>query len=172
MLSRSLTASLLVATLLISACAHNTRATDLNGNQDTLQPSFVEASWSGRISLQVQGDTPQAFFASFELKGSANSGELALISPLGNILALMRWTPTGATLEQGGTLQRFSSTDELLAQATGASVRISALFDWLEGKNTDASGWLADLSQLGNGRITAKRISPTPQADLQIVLDK
>ena len=84
----------------------------------------------------------------------------------------MRWTPSEALLEQNGSIRRFASTDELLAQTTGAAVPVSALFDWLGGKNTAAPGWAADLSQQGNGRVSAKRTAPAPQADLRIVLDK
>jgi outer membrane lipoprotein LolB len=84
----------------------------------------------------------------------------------------MRWTPTEAVLEENGSIKRFASTDALLAQTTGAAVPASALFDWLDGKNTPAAGWTADLSQQANGRITAKRTAPAPPADLRIVLDK
>ena len=122
--------------------------------------------------MQVQSEPAQAFFAGFELKGQADTGELTLTSPLGNILGIMRWTPLDATLEQGGNIRRFASTDDLLAQTTGAAIPISALFDWLGGKNVAAPGWAADLSQLDNGRITAQRTNPAPQANLRIVLDK
>jgi outer membrane lipoprotein LolB len=95
-----------------------------------------------------------------------------LTSPLGSILGIMRWSPTEAVLEQNGSIKRFASTDELLAQTTGAAVPVSALFDWLGGKNTPTPGWTADLSQQSNGRITAQRTNPLPSANLRIVLDK
>jgi outer membrane lipoprotein LolB len=168
MISRALLCSLLSAMLLISGCAHQQGASRQNSLINEEKPSF----WAGRISLQIQSDPVQAFFAGFELKGRADAGELTLISPLGSILGVMRWSPGEAILIQGGSVQRFASTNELLAQATGAAVPVSALFDWLAGKNTPAPGWLADLSQQSNGRITAKRVDPAPQADLRIVLDK
>ena len=169
---RTLMACLLSATVLGAACAHKTMATGPNDPQNAGQTAAPPAYWAGRISLQIQSEPPQALYASFELKGQADDGELALISPLGSILGMMRWTPLEATLEQGGTTRRFASTDELLAQATGAAVPVSALFDWLAGINTTAPGWVADLSQQVNGRISAKRSFPAPQADLRIVLDK
>ena len=165
---RALLSSLLIATFLIAGCAYKQGATSINNAKNEEKISF----WAGRISLQIQSDPVQAFFAAFELKGHSDSGELTLISPLGSILGIMRWSPTEATLEQNGSTKRFTSTDELLTQTTGAAVPVSALFDWLGGKNTIAPGWVADLSQQGNGRITAKRTSPAPQADLRIVLDK
>ena len=165
---RCLMACVLSATVLGASCAHKTGATGTN----LFENVAPEAYWAGRISLQIHSEPPQAFYASFELKGRADHGELALISPLGSILGMMRWTPLEATLEQGDSTRRFASTDELLAQATGAAVPLSALFDWLAGINTTTPGWVADLSQQGNGRISAKRSSPAPQADLRIVLDK
>lgn len=164
----ALLCSLLIAIFLVAGCAYKKRVTSTNDVQNEVKTSF----WAGRISLQIQSDPAQAFFAAFELKGQADNGELTLISPLGNILGVMRWSPGEATLMQGGNVTRFASTDELLAQTTGAAVPVSALFDWLNGKNTPTPGWLADLSQQGNGRVAAKRIDPAPQADLRIVLDK
>ena len=79
----------LFATLLIAACAHKQGATGINDTQNEVKNSF----WAGRISLQVQSEPVQAFFAGFELKGQAETGELTLISPLGSILAVMRWSP-------------------------------------------------------------------------------
>ncbi len=84
----------------------------------------------------------------------------------------MRWSPAEAVLEQGGVSKRFASTDELLAQTTGAAIPLPALFDWLRGVNTPAPGWNADLSQHSAGRISAKRTAPAPQAELRLVLDK
>ena len=165
---RALLSSLLIATFLIAGCAQKQGNTSINNAQNEEKISF----WAGRISLQIQSEPVQGFFAAFELKGRSDVGELTLISPLGSILGIMRWSPTEAMLEQNGSTKRFASTDELLTQTTGAAVPVSALFDWLGVKNTTTPGWTADLSQQGNGRITAKRISPTPQADLRIVLDK
>ena len=168
MTSRALLFSLVSAIFFIAGCAHKMDATGTNNIKKEAETAF----WAGRISMQVQSDPVQAFFAGFELKGQADIGELTLISPLGSILGVMRWTPTEATLDQGGSIQRFATTNELLAQATGAAVPISALFDWLGGKNTTAPGWTADLSQRVNGRITAQRTEPSPQANLRIVLDR
>ena len=153
---------------LVAGCAYKQGATDTNDAQNKVKTSF----WAGRISLQIQSEPAQAFFAGFELKGQAENGELTLISPLGSILGIMRWSPGEATLTQGGSTKRFLSTDELLAQTTGAAIPVSALFDWLDGKDTPTPGWMVDLSQQSNGRIAAKRVAPTPQADLRIILDK
>ena len=160
------------AMFLVAGCAVNTTATGINDAQNEPKIALLQSFWAGRISLQIQSEPAQAFFAAFELKGSAEQGELALISPLGSTLAVIKWSPAEATLLQGGVTKSFASTDELLAQSTGAALPLPALFDWLAGKDTPTPGWLADLSQQGSGRITATRAAPSPRADLRVVLDK
>jgi outer membrane lipoprotein LolB len=155
----------LFAAFFIAGCAQLPRAAAQEGVKSEL--------WTGRISLQVQSEPPQSFSASFELKGRAERGELSLISPLGNVLGVLRWSPGEALLDSGnGKVQRFASVDELMAQATGAAVPLDALFAWLQGDNAAASGWSADLSRQKEGRISAKRSAPAPQADLRVVLDQ
>ena len=153
------------AAFFIAGCAQLPRA----AAQDGVKSEF----WTGRISLQVQSEPPQSFSASFELKGRAERGELSLISPLGNVLGVLRWSHDEAVLDSGnGKVQRFASVDELMTQATGAAVPLDALFAWLQGDNAAASGWSADLSRQKEGRISAKRTEPAPQADLRVVLDQ
>jgi len=128
--------------------------------------------WTGRLSLLIQSDPTQSFSAGFELTGQAEKGDLTLTSPLGTVLGRLRWSPGEAVLESGGAVRRFASAEALLEQTTGAALPLTALFDWLEGKNTVLNGWAADLSQQGQGRIAAKRVDPSPQADLRIILDQ
>lgn len=158
----------LFAINLIAACAHKKDATGLNDINSTVSTG----PWTGRISLKVQSEPAQAFFAGFELKGQANVGELTLTNPLGGILGVIRWSSTSATLESAQAPKRFASVDELLAQTTGAVIPIAALFDWLAGKQTNLDGWIADLSQRAEGRIQASRLSPEPQAQLRLILDR
>lgn len=160
--STALLASLLFTMFLIAGCTTPPRATSQNDGKNSF--------WTGRISLQVQSEPPQAFFAGFELKGNPAQGELTLNSPLGNSLAVLRWSPQEAVLDSGNQIQRFASVDELMEKATGAAVPLPALFDWLDGKNTAAQGWSADLSQQAEGRISASRTTPQPRSDLRIVL--
>ena len=47
-------------------------------------PAGEEDAWNGRIALQVEGQASQSFSAIFELRGNAQTGGLALISPLGS----------------------------------------------------------------------------------------
>lgn len=157
-----LASSLVFALFLIAGCAQLPRAEAPNDSKVQI--------WSGRISLQVQSEPVQAFFAGFELRGNPDQGELALNSPLGTSLAVLRWSPGEAVLDSGGQLQRFDSVDALIEKATGAAVPLPALFDWLAGKNTALAGWSADLTQHAGGRISASRTAPQPRTDLRIVL--
>ena len=160
--------SCLSAINLVAGCAHKTSATAQT--DDISKPDL--GVWAGRISLKVQSDPPQAFFAGFELKGQPDSGELTLISPLGSILGVLSWTPSSANLQSAQGVKRADTVDELLEQATGASIPTAALFDWLAGKQTMISSWTADLSQHSAGRIVATRALPLPQVELRIVLDR
>ena len=162
---------LLLATLFVASCAYKTGFTGINDARTEAKSGALPTFWAGRIGLQVQSEPPQAFFAGFELKGQANSGELTLISPLGSIAGIVRWSPFEALLEQGSNTRRFASSDELLAHITGAAIPMSALFDWLAGIDTPPPGWVADLSKQPDGRISARRINPAPAADLRIVLN-
>ena len=154
----------LIATFLIAGCARKIYRSDLIDAEKKL--------WAGRISLQIQSDPVQAFFAGFELKGRSERGELTLTSPIGNVLGIMRWSPDEAVLESGNEIKRFTSVDALLEQTTGAAIPVAALFDWLRGENTQLNGWSADLSELNIGRIVATRTEPAPQTRLRIVLDQ
>ncbi|MDB5965589.1 MAG: putative lipoprotein [Polaromonas sp.] len=150
--------------VLIAGCAHRTGAPAINDPQNGL--------WSGRIGVQIQSQPPQSFFAGFELKGQAGNGELVLTSPIGSTLARMRWSADEAVLESGQDVRRYPTVDALLEQTTGAAIPVSALFDWLGGKDTRLNGWSADLAQQPQGKITAQRLNPSPQVDLRIVLDQ
>lgn len=124
--------------------------------------------WSGRLALQIEEESAQSFSALFELEGSEDQGELILLSPLGNTLGKLKWSSEGATLQAGQQQQTSHSLDALLAQVTGEAIPIKAIFDWLRGIETNAAGWVADLSALSQGRITAQRSDPKPKAILRI----
>lgn len=155
----------LFAIFLIAGCAHPISATTPNDAKKEF--------WAGRISLHVKSEPEQSFSAGFELKGQPERGELTLISPLGNVLGVLRWSPGQAELDSGNRpVQHFDSIDALMAHATGAALPLSALFAWLQGDNASASGWLADLSRQPEGRISARRTQPAPEADLRVVLER
>ena len=140
------------------------------------QPPQVQGqartAWSGRLALQVEDQAAQSFSAGFELQGSAESGELTLFTPLGSVLAHMDWAPGHARLQSSGEVRKSDSLQSLLAQTLGTPIPVAALFSWLQGTQTTASGWQADLTALDNGRLVATRYEPVPQAVLRVVFER
>ncbi|MFS2100627.1 lipoprotein insertase outer membrane protein LolB [Variovorax sp. Varisp85] len=152
-----------VALLAVAGCAQ------LSGGPSTRPPSD---SWSGRMSLRIDSEPVQTFAALFELRGSAETGDLTLTTPIGSTLAQLHWAPGEALLKDGSKTRRFDSVDALIEAATGAAIPVGALFGWLAGRNDPVPGWKPDLAQLGNGRLQAVRESPSPRADLRIVFER
>ena len=151
------------AAVILSACAVAPPAAGLAPG-DVLR--------TGRLALSVPDRPDQSFSAGFELRGRPAQGELLLLSPIGGTVAALHWRPGSATLETPGRqAQQFPSLDAMVEQATGASMPIAALFDWLAGTATPVTGWEPDLSGLPDGRIRARRTEPPPEADLRVVLD-
>lgn len=143
---------------LLAACASTPKP---------VQPG--ESAWSGRLALTVDSQPPQSFSAGFDLRGSPSAGELQLVSPLGNTLALVVWNPGGAELRQGGQITRRGSLDELTTELSGTAVPVAALFGWLKGQTGEVPGWQADLTRQAEGRLTARRTQPLPTAELRVV---
>jgi outer membrane lipoprotein LolB len=135
-------------------------------------PADASTFWSGRLALQLHSTPPQNWSASFELQGSAEQGQMVLLSPIGTTLARLSWTPHAAVLEQGPDKTESSSLQSLSQRLTGTDLPMAALFDWLAGKAADAPGWQVDLSGHPQGRLTAQRSLPAPAAVLRIVLDR
>lgn len=127
--------------------------------------------WTGRLALTVASEPPQSFSAAYELTGTAQSGQLDLLSPLGSILAVLQWSPGEALLRQGDQLTRFDSLATLTERVTGAALPVTALFAWLRGENVAADGWRADISRIAEGRLQAQRLQPLPTAELRLVVD-
>ena len=148
--------------ILLAGCASPPRA---------VQPPQGSNAWSGRLALKVESDQAQSFSAGFDLKGDAQTGELTLYSPLGGTFAQLEWSPKDAKLRSNGTERRFESLESLVTNATGADIPIGSIFKWLAGENTSVDGWQADLRELHNGRLIARRTLPAPLLELRLVLE-
>jgi outer membrane lipoprotein LolB len=151
----------LTSALLVAGCA-----------TPRLSPVDANAYWSGRMAIRVLKDPPESLSAGFELQGSANAGEMVLLSPIGTTLARLDWTPQGAHLAQGQQQVSSPSLQKLGARLTGTELPIAALFEWLAGRPAEAPGWQVDLSAHAQGRISAERREPSPGAVLRIALDR
>jgi outer membrane lipoprotein LolB len=137
-----------------------------------MTPIDTSAYWSGRMAIQVLKDPPESLSASFELQGSARTGEMLLLSPLGTTLARLEWNPQWARLEQGSERLESTSLQKLGARLTGTELPIAALFEWLAGHPAETPGWQVDLSAHAQGRITAERSAPAPGTVLRILLNR
>jgi outer membrane lipoprotein LolB len=174
-------AGLIFAINLIAGCAINTPARDkLDVNNANLNEKPAASSYQGRLSVRIASDPPQSLYAGFSLNGDAQTGDLTLNSPLGNSIAQLSWTPQSAVLKANNETKEYPSASALIENVTGTAIPLSALFDWLAGKNTAAQGWEIDLSAMKTEnpnnettqRLVAKRTSPLPSAELRIALDK
>lgn len=156
---------LLFAIISIAGCATPKRAAS------TLD---ADSHWQGRIAIKVLSTPSQAFSSDFELDGRAEAGTLALLSPLGTTVAQMEWAHGMAQLRHAGDVQHFDSLTALARQATGTELPVAALLDWLRGTATPAPGWDADLSQLPQGRLQARRSADqdAPAVELRIILER
>jgi outer membrane lipoprotein LolB len=161
---RVVSGAFLLALFFIAGCAQQPLA------KAPGQPDI--SSWRGRLALRIDSPEPQSFFASFELTGHARAGELLLSGPLGSAIASLNWTPQAAFLRSNGDTRQFESLDALAAEVTGTAIPIAALFQWLNGQDAVTAGWQADLSQLTQGRITARRTQPAPAAELRLILEQ
>ncbi len=140
-------------------------------NNGQLQSRQTGQHWQGRIGINVSEPQPQSFSAHFELDGDAETGTLRLATPLGTTLAFMQWAPGSAMLTSTGAPRRFESLSALTQASLGLDVPIAALFDWLQGTASPATYWEADLSEISNGKLTAKRTAPDMRAEIKLLME-
>lgn len=165
--SASISALVVTFAMVLAGCAQPLR---LPANAETVQGAPV-SHWTGRLSLRVESEPPEAFSAGFDLDGNADQGRLLLTSPLGNALGQVQWRPGLARLEQSGKTVERSDLETLTRDMGGAALPVSAMFDWLTGRERQVSGWQVDLSDHASGRVSARRVSPLPVAELKIVFE-
>lgn len=113
----------------------------------------------------------QSFSAAFDLSGTPDAGELTFFTPLGSTAAAIRWRAELATLESQGDTRTYPGLAPLIQNLLGTDVPVRALFAWLEGRGIPADGWEVDLTQFTQGKISAQRLTPLPQAQLRLVLE-
>ena len=163
LLSRRTLLGTLAAASVLSACS--------------ITPPAVPAgtpAWTGRMGLQVHDTSAaeQSFSASFHLEGSAAQGRLNIYNPIGSQIARLHWQAGQAVLEQGNRSTTSDTLEALLQRSLGSAIPVDAMFDWLQGRPSPSPGWQVDLSRHAQGRITALRTDPAPEATLRIILQQ
>ena len=165
----------------------------------TTAPRVAGSLHTGRLSVHAEADDAMGRPAhtdtgSFELSGSADTGQLVLTSPLGTVAARASWNLPAHRIEldTGSGVRRYPSLDAMMQDALGESLPLAAMFDWLEGKpwpNAPATplpvapanptrrafeqlGWTVDLTQFADQRlVTADRATPPPALRVRVKLD-
>jgi outer membrane lipoprotein LolB len=156
-----------VMLVLLSACAHPSRQAASSTSSAALM-----GHWEGRLTMRVVKNPPEQFSTAFEMSGHAEQGQLHLLSPLGTTLAVVRWNPQGASMQQGSELQQFASMDELTQGLTGAALPLPQLLIWLDRAGPAVAGWQIKAEVLKNGRrVLAERQQPLPALQLTLLLD-
>ncbi len=142
----------------------------------TRPPSIADMPWtSGRLAVRVEATETsplRSASAGFDLRGSAEVGELRLLSPLGTLLAQTRWSPTEVLLSTPDGTRRFEDLDSLSRETLGEALPLRALPDWLAGRPWRGApsqprddgfaqlGWQVQVAQLSEGLLLARRETP------------
>jgi outer membrane lipoprotein LolB len=156
-----------VLLVLLSACAQPPRQAANNTSSVSLK-----GHWEGRLTLRVAKNPPEQFSTAFEMSGHAEQGQLHFLSPLGTTLAVVRWNPQGASLQQSSYTQQFASMDELTQRLTGAALPLPQLLIWLDRAGPAVAGWEIKAEVLKNSRrVLAERQQPLPALQLTLLLD-
>lgn len=129
------------------------------------------------IKLQAFGNTPaKGLSLGFFFSGSAQSGQLDLMTLMGSQMAQLTWSPEGVWLTDDKGRHGYASMDELSAAVLGESLPLHALVHWMQGRPDPRSpsapgpqpdsftqlGWVIDQHELAYRKLTATRAaSPT-----------
>jgi outer membrane lipoprotein LolB len=137
-------AALVLPLLLMTACAEltPTAAHAPAETPHTARRYHQTVELEGRLSVQYQQNgQDQALHGSFTWKQTAQQTHVTLMSPLGQILAVIEVDPNHASLTQSGQATRMANdVDQLAAQSLGWPLPVSGLRSWLQGFATNADG--------------------------------
>jgi outer membrane lipoprotein LolB len=97
---------------------------------------------AGRIAINYSRDGKQeSLNGKFTWQQSKANTDVSLISPTGQIVAVINVTPSSATLRQSGKEPRSApDLDSLTTQTLGWTLPVSGLRDWLQGYATARDG--------------------------------
>jgi outer membrane lipoprotein LolB len=144
---------------------------------------------SGRLLVKVAATSAapaQSHSAAFELSGDEHAGQMRLMGPLGTQVALARWGPSGATLQDGQGTREFPDLASLADEALGEPIPLGALLHWLQGRPWPGAphktlegangfvqmGWSVDLAHWADDALVeARRVDP-PGVSVRAKLDR
>ncbi len=153
--SRRLALLCLGSPLLLAACASVAPSRGFDAGE-----TAASRHYTGRFSANyVRYGRDEGVQGSFRWEEQGRNVRLDLLSPLGQTLAVVTATPSGATLDLPNKPPRNApEVDSLLEEALGFALPVAGMRDWLHGHpaagrpanaTRDAQGRLATLAQDG-----------------------
>nr|WP_280519718.1 lipoprotein insertase outer membrane protein LolB [Cupriavidus numazuensis] len=153
--SRRLALLCLGAPLLLAACASIAPSRGFDAGEGSASQHYT-----GRFSANyVRYGRDEGVQGSFRWEEQGRNVRLDLLSPLGQTLAVVTATPSGATLDLPNKPPRNApEVDSLLEEALGFALPVAGMRDWLHGRpapgrpaksTRDAEGRLSTLAQDG-----------------------
>lgn len=133
-------APLLALALLAAGCTTTPRVTDSQLQQTRAYATTV--TLDGRLSIQYEvNGIEQPSHGSFSWVQHDKHANVQLLSPLGQVVAVITIDPGKATLTQSNrTTKTASDPDTLIREVIGWPLPVNGLQDWLQGFVTDGSG--------------------------------
>lgn len=128
--------SVVVLPLLISGCASLIAPpiSDEAALQAAARNYHQSISLGGRISVRYQGrDKEELLHGGFTWQQKPAHTAIALLSPLGQTMAVVETTPQGASLTQGGQTMQAPDVDTLTAERLGWPLPVAGMREWLQG---------------------------------------
>ncbi|GJJ04769.1 hypothetical protein RugamoR64_53070 [Duganella rhizosphaerae] len=146
----------MLATVLAASVLAGCATTSGPRSAAVVAPYSDNIELGGGISIHyIKDGKRESLIGKFTWQQSKTATEVNLISPTGQILAVISVTPGLATLKQSGKEPRTASDlDSLTAQALGWTLPVSGLREWLQGYATDASGKRFVASQANDTVVT------------------
>lgn len=132
----------MAATMALAGCAGMMPVPAAPAADRTARPYFQTLDLDGRLSVHYQRNgKDEAVHGSFSWAQSPERTHVTLLSPLGQIIAVIDIDAGGATMRQANQPARTAANADALAAATlGWPLPVAGLRQWLQGFGTDAAG--------------------------------
>lgn len=128
-----------LAALLLAACA--TAPVNTAGPRPAAYREQIELEGQIAVRYSDARDQPQTLSGTYRWVQQGERTDVTLLSPLGQIVALIRVAPGQATLQQANQpLKSAADIDTLTTEALGWPLPVGGLRDWLQGRAVDAQG--------------------------------
>ncbi|TFW29855.1 outer membrane lipoprotein LolB [Duganella callida] len=134
-----LTALAIAAAAVLAGCATTPSAPRSSA---AVAPYHDSIELAGRIAINYSRDgKKESLNGKFTWQQTRANTDVSLISPTGQTVAVIKLTPTSATLQESGKAPRSApDLDSLSAQTLGWSLPVSGLRNWLQGHAVGSDG--------------------------------